>query len=160
MTLAKYVIKTVEKNGPMTARAVIKAYRRTKDGKKSKSSDAVLETKARKTLKTSASIATTAAGTALGMELYRFIHPPSSSSSFSSSSSSSSSSSTAENSEVAKKTTIEEKNLEGEVQGEENTEGLGEENTEGQREENTEGELKENEEEEDWTTPAPGCMFS
>ena len=25
---------------------------------------------------------------------------------------------------------------------------------------NTEGELKENEEEEDWTTPAPGCMFS
>ena len=112
MTLAKYVIKTVEKNGPMTARAVIKAYRRTKAGKKSKSSDAVLETKARKTLKASASIAKTAAGTAVGMELYRFIHPP----------------------------------------REENTEGLGEENTE--------GELEENEEEEDWTTPAPGCMFS
>ena len=123
MTLAKYVIKTVEKNGPMTARAVIKAYRRTKAGKKSKSSDAVLETKARKTLKASASIAKTAAGTAVGMELYRFIHPP-------------------------------------REEGEENTEGLGEENTEGQLEENTEGELEENEEEEDWTTPAPGCMFS
>ena len=79
MKLAKYVIKTVEKKGPMTARAVIKAYRRTKAGKNSKSSDAVLETKARKTLKTSASIAKTAAGTAVGMDLFRFIHPPSSS---------------------------------------------------------------------------------
>ena len=40
MTLAKNIVKKIKKNGPMTARAraVIKAYRRTKAGNKSKGS--------------------------------------------------------------------------------------------------------------------------
>ena len=71
-TLAKYVLQTVQRKGAMTVRAIVKAYRRTKAGRKSTSSDAVLASKARKTLQASASIASTSAGSLIAMEVYIF----------------------------------------------------------------------------------------